>query len=95
MAIVRFLLGALLLGLAEAEKDQPLVEVAEKAGVEIPTNCTSGNCGTCLVRLKSGEIDYPDPLPPGLDKSLVEDGGVLSCCMQAAGVCDIDVIPPL
>ena len=78
MAIVRFFRGALLLGVAEAEEDQPLVEVAEKAGVEIPTNCTSGNCGTCLVRLKSGEIDYPDPLPPGLDKSLVEDGGVLS-----------------
>ena len=95
MSIVRFFRGALLLGVAEAEEDQPLVEVAEKAGVEIPTNCTSGNCGTCLVRLKSGEIDYPDPLPPGLDKSLVEDGGVLSCCMQAAGVCDIDVIPPL
>ncbi|MEC9478397.1 MAG: 2Fe-2S iron-sulfur cluster-binding protein, partial [Candidatus Thermoplasmatota archaeon] len=59
------------------------------------TNCTSGNCGTCLVRLKSGVIDYPDSLPPGLDKSLVEDGGVLSCCMQAVGTCDIDVIPPL
>ena len=95
MAIVRFFRGALLLGGAEAEENEPLVEVAEKAGVHIPTNCTSGNCGTCLVRLKEGKIEYPEPLPPGLDEFLIEDGGVLSCCMQASETCDIDVIPPL
>ena len=95
VAIVRFFRGALLLGVAEAEVDESLVEVAKKAGVDIPVNCTSGNCGTCLVRLKEGEVTYPDPLPPGLDEFLVEDGGVLSCFMEAVGACDIDVIPPL
>ena len=95
MAIVRFFRGALLLGVAETEENEPLVEVAEKAGVHIPTNCTSGNCGTCLFRLKEGKIEYPEPLPPGLDEFLIEDGGVLSCCMQASETCDIDLIPPL
>ena len=95
MTIVRFFRGALLLGVAEAEENEPLVEVAEKAGVDIPTNCTSGNCGTCLVRLKEGKIEYPEPLPPGLDEFLIADGGVLSCCMEVSETCDIDVIPPL
>ena len=95
MAIIRFYRGRLLLGTAEAEVDEPLVDVAEKAGVEIPTNCTSGNCGTCLVRLVEGRVDYPDPLPPGLDEFLVEDGGVPASCMEPIGACDIDVIPPL
>ncbi|MAC97600.1 MAG: hypothetical protein CL971_04075 [Euryarchaeota archaeon] len=95
VTIVRFFRGALLLGVAEAEENEPLVEVAEKAGVDIPTNCTSGNCGTCLVRLKEGKIEYPEPLPPGLDEFLIEDGGVLSCCMEVSETCDIDVIPPL
>ena len=95
MTIVRFFRGALLLGVAEAEENEPLVEVAEKAGVDIPTNCTPGNCGTCLVRLKEGKIEYPEPLPPGLDEFLIEDGGVLSCCMEVSETCDIDVIPPL
>ena len=36
MTIVRFFRGALLLGVAEAEENEPLVEVAEKAGVDIP-----------------------------------------------------------
>lgn len=95
MGIVRFFRGELLIGSAEITDDDPIVEIAERAGVEIPTNCTSGNCGTCLVRLKSGEIEYPNPLPPGLDELLIEDGGILACCMAPEGACDIDVIPPL
>ena len=47
------------------------------------------------IELEEGEVAYPDPLPPGLDEFLVEDGGVLSCFMEAVGACDIDVIPPL
>ena len=95
MAIVRFFRGELLIGSAEIIEDEPIVEVAERAGIDIPTNCTSGNCGTCLVRLKYGQIEYPNPLPPGLDEFLIEDGGILACCMEPEGACDIDVIPPL
>ena len=40
VAIVRFFRGALLLGVAEAEVDEPLVEVAKKAGVDIPVSYT-------------------------------------------------------
>ena len=69
--------------------------MAINAGVDIPTNCTSGTCGTCLVRLKKGQIKYPDELPPGLDDYLVKEGGFLSCCMIPEGACEIDVIPPL
>ena len=95
MAIIRFFRGELLIGSAEFDEDEPIVEIAERAGIDISTNCTSGNCGTCLVRLKAGKIDYPDPLPPGLDEFLIEDGGILACCMEPNGPCDIDVIPPL
>ncbi|MDE0953093.1 MAG: 2Fe-2S iron-sulfur cluster binding domain-containing protein [Candidatus Poseidoniales archaeon] len=95
MAIVRFFRGRLLLCSVEVQDDEFLVEAADRAGVDIPRNCTSGNCGTCLVRLISGKVPYPDPLPPGLDEFLIEDGGILSCCMSPEGACDIDVIPPL
>ena len=72
MAIIRFFRGGLLLGSAEVEDEDFIVDVADKIGITIPTNCTSGNCGTCIVRLISGDIEYPDPLPPGLDEFLVE-----------------------
>ncbi|MFL2956301.1 MAG: 2Fe-2S iron-sulfur cluster-binding protein [Candidatus Thalassarchaeaceae archaeon] len=95
MAIIRFYRGGLFLGAAEMLADETIVDVAAKVGIEIPVNCTSGNCGTCLVRLKEGQVDYPNPLPPGLDEFLLEDGGILSCFMKARGACDIDIIPPL
>jgi ferredoxin len=95
MAIIRFFRGGLPLGSAEVEEGDFIVDVADRIGIEIPRNCTSGNCGTCLVRLISGDIEYPDPLPPGLDEFLIEDFGVLSCCMISQGSCDIDIIPPI
>ena len=95
MAIVRFFRGRLLLRSVEIRDDEFLVDAADRAEIDIPRNCTSGNCGTCLVRLISGKDPYPDPLPPGLDEFLIEDGGILSCCMTPEGSCDIDIIPPL
>ena len=95
MAIVRFFRGRLLLRSVEIRDDEFLVDAADRAEIDIPRNCTSGNCGTCLVRFISGKVPYPDPLPPGLDEFLIEDGGILSCCMTPEGSCDIDIIPPL
>jgi len=95
MAIIRFFRGGLPLGSDEVEEGDFIVDVADRIGIEIPRNCTSGNCGTCLVRLISGDIEYPEPLPPGLDEFLIEDCGVLSCCMIPQGSCDIDIIPPI
>ena len=50
--IVRFLQGATLLGQTPFVEGLTLVEHAEQAGVEIPTNCTSGTCGACMVTLQ-------------------------------------------
>ena len=95
LPVVRFYRGSEIIGSAEASPGVPLVDVAEQAGIEIPTNCTSGNCGTCLVRLIRGEVGLPEVLPPGLDEDLVSEGGILTCCISPLENCDIDVKPPL
>jgi|GEM_PF-5503879 len=69
--------------------------VAFEAGVEIPTNCTSGTCGACMVTLMLGEVPLPNPLPPGLDDFLVEEGARLGCIGLPTGDVDIDIRPPL
>ena len=46
--LVRFFMGAKLLGQTRLVLDT-IVEHAESAGVNIPTNCTSGTCGTCIL----------------------------------------------
>ncbi len=95
MATVRFYRGELLLGVTEIEPDTPLLDLAEAIGVEIPRNCTSGNCGTCMCRIKSGSVSVPEPLPPGIDEDLIEEGAVLTCIGMPEGDIDIDLIPPL
>jgi len=72
-----------------------ICEHAEVAGVDIPTNCTSGTCGTCMVTLLSGDVPIPDPIPPGLDEDMIEENAVLGCICIPKGNVDIDILPPL
>jgi ferredoxin-NADP reductase len=51
-----------------------LLEVAEANGIRMDFGCRSGNCGTCLTALKTGEVKYPSP--PGC---AVEKGSCLAC----------------
>ena len=95
MAVVRFYRGELLLGVTEGQSDTPILELAEAIGVDIPRNCTSGNCGTCMCRIKSGSVAMPNPLPPGIDEDLIEEGAILTCIGMPEGDIDIDLIPPL
>ncbi len=41
-------------------KDKTVTEALSEAGVEIPTSCEQGVCGTCLTRVLEGEIDHKD-----------------------------------
>jgi ferredoxin len=38
----------------EAEPGEPLLEVAQRAGVSIPTGCLMGSCHACEVELEDG-----------------------------------------
>ncbi len=38
-----------------AEPGEPLLNVAERAGVEIPTGCLSGACFACEVEIEGSE----------------------------------------
>jgi len=95
LALVRFFRGRMIIGSAPADPDLHIIQIADQAGIEIPSNCTSGNCGTCLVRLIHGEVEIPEELPPGLDEELISEGGILTCCLSPKGSCDIDLISPL
>jgi ferredoxin-NADP reductase len=67
--------------------DGTVLEAAEAVGVEIPTSCRAGTCGTCKVRLLSGTVtmEVADGLTPE-DKAW---GFVLACQARAHG--DVEV----
>ncbi|MDB9528237.1 2Fe-2S iron-sulfur cluster-binding protein [Oscillatoria sp. CS-180] len=57
--------------MVEAKVGEPLLQVAERAGVSIPTGCLMGSCHACEVEIEGME----DPIcscihsvPPGKDE---------------------------
>ena len=95
MGLIRFLRGSKLLGQTTEITGKSLVEHALAANVEIPTNCTSGNCGSCMVTLLSGNVSLPDPLTPGLDEEIVAEGARLGCIVIPSWDVEIDILQPL
>ena len=93
--LVRFFMGPKLLGQTRLKLGDTIVEHAESAGVEIPTNCTSGTCGTCMITLLYGDVPLPDILPPGIDDYMVEENARLGCIGFRVSDCEIDIRPPL
>ncbi|MGI9406604.1 MAG: 2Fe-2S iron-sulfur cluster-binding protein [Hyphomicrobiaceae bacterium] len=63
-----------------------LLELAEACGINARHSCRAGQCGTCKVRLKSGNIIYrAEPaLPP-------ETGTCLPCISQPASNLSVDM----
>tara|TARA_B100002051_G_scaffold247606_1_gene256782 strand:+ start:145 stop:438 length:294 start_codon:yes stop_codon:yes gene_type:complete len=93
--VIRFRRASLPLATIEADTEETLLEAARRAGIDPPSNCTSGICGTCMMRLVSGELEGLNPLPPGLDEEIVANGAILACIVRAVTSCEIDVLPPL
>jgi ferredoxin len=40
--------------IVEAEAGEPMLQVAERAGISIPTGCLMGSCHACEVELDDG-----------------------------------------
>ncbi|MEM7315068.1 MAG: 2Fe-2S iron-sulfur cluster-binding protein, partial [Planctomycetota bacterium] len=62
-----------------------LLEFAESLGIEIESGCRSGNCGSCALAVKSGDVEYFDE--PGTD---VENGTCLPCVSTPKGSIVLD-----
>ena len=62
-----------------------LLDLAEASGVAIDSGCRSGNCGACLVAVRSGEVDYLSM--PGVPP---EKGSCLTCIATPKGRVELD-----
>jgi CDP-4-dehydro-6-deoxyglucose reductase len=59
--------------------DRPILEALEEAGHPLPNDCRAGHCGTCRVRMRSGDVDRGLYMPMALSDDEVADGYLLSC----------------
>ena len=63
------------------DDSQPILSIAETAGLEIESSCQSGTCGTCKLSLLEGKIRYEG------DPAALESGenAVLTCIAHPEG----------
>jgi CDP-4-dehydro-6-deoxyglucose reductase len=66
-----------------AAADQPLLDAARHAALNLPYSCKGGNCGACKARLVRGEIHYPHGAPLGLSDAEIAEGMILLCQARA------------
>ena len=56
---------------------ETLLQAALDAGIDAPHNCTQGRCGTCMSKLRSGEVSME--VTRALSPRNIENGFVLAC----------------
>ncbi|MDM0015362.1 2Fe-2S iron-sulfur cluster binding domain-containing protein [Variovorax sp. J22P168] len=69
---------------------QKIVEAAREAGLNLLTDCSNGQCGTCTAQLLSGCVemeDYDSSVLPDDDR---DSGAVLPCVCRVTGACAVE-----
>lgn len=62
--------------------DRSIVQALAEAGIELPTSCEQGVCGTCLTRVIDGQPDHRDLyLTP---EEQAANDQILPCCSRSA-----------
>ena len=63
----------------DCESDEAVLAAALRQGVSLPYGCRNGACATCLGKVLSGEVFYPDGLPMALSEEDHQSGMALFC----------------
>ncbi|RYG91976.1 hybrid-cluster NAD(P)-dependent oxidoreductase [Loktanella sp. IMCC34160] len=74
---------------ATCRETDTVLSVAKAAGLNIPSGCTFGICGTCKVRKTEGEVVMVHN--GGISDDDIEAGYILACCSKPQGRVAIDV----
>lgn len=62
-------------------KDKTVVQALAEVGVEVPTSCEQGVCGTCMTRVLEGEPDHRDMFL--MPEEQAKNDQFLPCCSRA------------
>ncbi|MGH8314065.1 MAG: 2Fe-2S iron-sulfur cluster-binding protein [Steroidobacterales bacterium] len=66
-----------------ADPNEPVLEAALRAGINLPHSCKGGNCSSCRARILSGRIHYTAGRPLGLMDDEERAGYGLLCQARA------------
>ena len=66
-----------------------VLRIAKAAGLNIPSGCTLGVCGTCMIQKTSGEVHMVHN--GGISDEDIAAGYILACCSRPIGRVTVDV----
>ncbi len=67
--------------------DQYILDMAEDAGVRLPSGCRQGNCSACVAKLIRGEVDQSEQ--SFLQLSEVTAGYTITCVAYPRSNCTL------
>lgn len=74
---------------AKCDQTDTVLAVARANGLNIPSGCTFGLCGTCRIKKNSGEVHMVHN--GGISDEDIEDGYILACCSHPIGAVSVEV----
>lgn len=74
---------------ASCSETDTILAVAKRSGLNIPSGCTFGLCGTCKVKKVSGEVHMVHN--GGISDEDIEEGWILACCSNPMGKVEVEI----
>ncbi|WP_170332062.1 hybrid-cluster NAD(P)-dependent oxidoreductase [Ruegeria arenilitoris] len=74
---------------AKVAETDTILAAARSVGLNIPSGCTFGVCGTCKIKKTSGEVHMVHN--GGISEDDIEAGYILACCSNAIGKVEVEV----
>jgi ferredoxin-NADP reductase/predicted pyridoxine 5'-phosphate oxidase superfamily flavin-nucleotide-binding protein len=65
----------------DVKASESILDAVEDAGVDAPSSCRSGTCGTCAVKVLAGEVEHRDT---ALSDEERERAGLMCICVSRA-----------
>jgi ferredoxin len=68
--------------------DQYILDIAEEAGIKIPSGCKQGECSACVAKLISGEVDQSEQ--KFLRPHEIQAGYIITCVTYPLSDCVLE-----
>jgi ferredoxin len=72
----------------EVPDDQYILDIAQEAGIPLPSGCKQGECSACVAKIISGEIDQSEQ--KFLRPNEVEAGYTITCVAYPLSDCTLE-----